>query len=125
MMYPLRAPAEVVASWLGPDNGAPVMTLPESPSTVTVNAETDSLAPKPVPVTFTAVPFGPEVGERLTVAAALAGSISKGIATDISRIIASTDALVALFVVLFNKLCIFIFLLFFIDAVETIVKLNI
>lgn len=58
----MRLPAELVATVL--------TTLPETPLTVIVNAEEESLIPNPVPVGVTLVPLGPEVGDKLTVPAA-------------------------------------------------------
>lgn len=56
----------------------------ERPLMAIVNAPEPSLAPNPAPETETDVPLGPEVGVRVIVAAALADSISRGDAIEIS-----------------------------------------
>jgi len=75
-----------------------VVALPPKPSTKTVKAPNASLEPNPEPVTLTAVPLGPEVGDMDTVPAAeTAGSMSIGRDSESSRMSVSTEAFVALF----------------------------
>ena len=95
MKYPERAPVLLVARY--PEPARPVgvkLALVKRPSMATVKvpeALAFSLTPKPLPVTLTAVPLGPELGLMLTVPAAEAVNVSNGIAIDTSRIIANND----------------------------------
>jgi len=84
-------PVALVASLLFAFMGAPVVVLPPIPSTKTVKAPTLSDAPNPDPVTLTAVPLGPEVGEMDTVPAAeTAGSMRIGRDSESSKMNVST-----------------------------------